>query len=304
MFESSLIAWAQWINAHGTALTVAVAALALVVEASQRSAVGVSRHGTRSEWRASWFTNVGLLLCALALSWVVAPLLSPWFSSALSGEHGVLAMVELPYALRVLLGVLLLDFIGYVAHWLFHRVPWLWRVHQVHHSDTAMNASTHFRQHPLQLLALALVQLPLLYVLGIPAVSWLLLVPIALVLQTWQHAALPGARAALPLLAWLLVTPALHRVHHHPERQWHDHNYGNVFSFWDRLFGTLVLPATSAPTTRVDTVGLADWPASQSRGFWRTLAMPFLRPAAINSRSDTPTPRPKSRHRSMQDRPS
>lgn len=304
MLEPSLIEIAQWINAHSTVLTVAVAALALAAEALPRMRAGGTSSLARRDWRASWFTNSGLLLCAFGLSWAITPLLSPWFSSALSGEHGLLAQVAMPFALRVVLGVFLLDFFGYAAHWLFHRVPWLWQLHQVHHSDTAMNASTHFRQHPLQLLVLALLQLPLLFLLGIPAVSWLLLMPIALVLQTWQHAALPGAQASMPMLAWLLITPALHRLHHHPERQWHDHNYGNVFSLWDRVFGTLVPPAACTSATAAGVVGLTDWPASQSRGFWRTLAMPFLRPTARTARTGALPARPKSRHHSKQDRPS
>ena len=158
-----------------------------------------------------------------------------------AAHDGVRGWVQgLNFFVALFLIVLVADLVQYWTHRAYHEVPLLWRLHQVHHSDAAMNASTHFRQHPLQSLLVIAGQLPLLYALGIPAVSWVLLGVLALVVQLWQHAEGTTGRRPDRWLSPVLITPSLHRVHHHPERARHDSNYGNVFSFWDRLCGTLI----------------------------------------------------------------
>jgi sterol desaturase/sphingolipid hydroxylase (fatty acid hydroxylase superfamily) len=209
--------------------------------------------------------------------------LSPIFSAALSGQQGLLSLFDIPLWLRVAIGLILLDGLVYAAHFALHRVPILWRLHQVHHSDNEMNASTHFRQHPLQLLLVSFVQLPFLYLLGIPGVSWVLLLPLGLAVQLWQHIRGNPQSALDRALVWVLATPSHHLVHHHPERRWHDSNYGVVFSFWDRWFGTHVPLATMQKATfanehSVVPIGLADWPARTATGIASVLIMPFVHP--------------------------
>lgn len=111
------------------------------------------------------------------VSWLLAPLLSPVFSDALSSQTGLLVWLDvanISYVASIIVGVLLLDFLSYGLHRLLHAIPLLWQLHQVHHSDADMNASTHFRQHPLQLVVAMLMQLPALWLLGISGVSWVL----------------------------------------------------------------------------------------------------------------------------------
>lgn len=228
---------AQWLNEHAVGVTVALAAIALLIECIPR----VGGVGDKKRWVGTWFTNGALLGCALLVSWLVAPSLSPAFSDALASQTGLLVWLGMPsisYVAYILVGVLLLDLVIYALHRLLHAVPLLWRIHQVHHSDADMNASTHFRQHPLQLVVAMLLQLPTLWLLGISGVSWVLYGALSAAIQLWQHAALDHYSLLDRWLRPILVTPVMHRVHHDHRRRFHDTNYGALFSFWDRMLGT------------------------------------------------------------------
>ena len=236
-------AWAMWLNDHAEAVVVVLAATAFVVECVGRT---IRRSGdgaatAKPHWLRAWFVNCALLGCAFLTSWALATSLEPAFNQALGSETGLLVWLKLSassYVTYVLLGVLLLDLVNYALHRLMHAVPLLWRLHQVHHSDVVMNASTHFRQHPLQLVAALLLQLPLLWLLGISGVSWVLYAAASVSVQLWQHADLAHSPQLERWLRWALVTPAMHRVHHDQRREFHDANYGSLFPVWDRLLGT------------------------------------------------------------------
>lgn len=237
--EQLLVASAQWLNDHATAVVLLLASLALVFELLPHTAAKSRRR--RDAWAYTWRVNIALLACALAISWTFASWLSPAFSKALAGRSGLLNALDIPaisYLLYVLAGVLLLDLLMYVIHRAMHSVPLLWRFHQVHHSDEHMNASTHFRQHPGQMLVVTLVQLPALWLLGIPAASWIFYVVISTALQLWQHSTCSATGSIERLVKGFVVTPAMHRVHHDARVQFHNANYAAVFAWWDRLFRT------------------------------------------------------------------
>jgi sterol desaturase/sphingolipid hydroxylase (fatty acid hydroxylase superfamily) len=182
-------------------------------------------------------------------------------------------------------GVLLLDFVTYALHRLMHAIPLLWRLHQVHHSDGDMNASTHFRQHPLQLVVAMLMQLPALWLLGISGVSWVLYGALSAAIQLWQHAALDHAALLDRWLRPILVTPAMHRVHHDHRQQFHDTNYGALFSFWDRLLGTYT-PAS--PDIRLGLSRPDGKRATHQTSFMDCLWMPFRSSPTPAAKAATP----------------
>lgn len=295
---------AQWLSDHLLALTFVLAAIAFAAEGLARYVrrSGVAEPLERSEsssqtsakqprvWVHTWRTNLLLLVATLAVTWAISPWIAPVLSESLRGRTGLLSMLDLPYAVRLLTGFLLLDLSAYALHWAAHRFGWLWRLHQVHHSDSAMNASTHFRQHPLAFLVALAVQLPVLWVLGIPAVSWVLFAAISTVIQLWHHSNANAPTWLEGALGWCLVTPQFHRRHHHPDRAVHDHNYGAVFSWWDRLF------RTHSPTTRIGSAtpsptGLANFPAKDALSFFACIMAPFSSAApAQNATQINPAP--------------
>ncbi len=282
-----LIVWVQWLSDHALATTLAMAVFAFAVEGLWRAlaksknalAETAQNHSVAvtNLWARTWLTNVSFLACAMAVSWLLGLWVSPWFSDALSGKTGLLVWLGFYGGLSVahiVIGIFLLDLMTYVLHRLMHVVPVFWRLHQVHHSDTVMNASTHFRQHPLQPILATALQLPLLWLLGIPGISWVLYAVLAAAVELWHHSSMSMPASVQRCFAWIVVTPNFHRTHHNQERKFHDANYGAVFTLWDRLFGT----AASAPLTAP--LGLRRWESSKVVGviaFDACIMMPFQR---------------------------
>ena len=287
--ESSLIVWGQWLSDHSTVMTLLLALLAFSAEALRRIGVHAAQNATPALtklWASTWLTNASLLACAMAMTWLSDPWLSPWFSEALSGKSGLLPWLGFdhnPSIARIIIAIFLLDFITYVLHRVMHFVPIFWQVHQVHHSVTEMNASTQFRQHPLALITTVAMQLPLLWILGIPGISWVIYAFFSLAVELWHHSTLRLPVRADRWLGFILVTPRFHRTHHHFERRFHDSNYGSVFPIWDRLLGTVATAPVDATTGLISskpdktgrTVSLA-----------RCLLMPFQRARAAPADGD------------------
>jgi sterol desaturase/sphingolipid hydroxylase (fatty acid hydroxylase superfamily) len=178
--------------------------------------------------------TVLLVLTNLVLSFGSAGL------AAWAGERriGLLFLCPLPPAAQVLVGVVTLDLLAYFAHLLLHKTGLGWRFHRVHHCDARVDVTTAFRQHPGETVWRMSWQLAGTLVLGLP----LWAVVVYLVLSTMnaelEHANL---RVSGPVDAWIrrvFVTPDMHKVHHSRDRRETDSNYSNIFSLWDRLFGT------------------------------------------------------------------
>lgn len=155
---------------------------------------------------------------------------------------GLLTPLGLPLWALVIAGLLATDLAGYAFHRLSHRWRWLWLIHSVHHSDRQLDASTAVREHPVEMICDVLILAGTLTALGIPL--WVeglraaFLNPQAMA----QHANIEYPRWVERAFGWLLVTPAMHRVHHSPDPQQTNTNYAIMFSFWDRLFGSYRAP--------------------------------------------------------------
>jgi len=156
--------------------------------------------------------------------------------------HGLLTPLGLPLWVLVAAGIVGTDLAGYAFHRLCHRWRWLWLLHSVHHSDHQLDASTAVREHPLEMICDVAILAGTLTALGVPL--WVeglraaFLNPQAMA----QHANIAYPRWVERLFGWLLVTPALHHVHHSPDLRHTNSNYGIMFSFWDRIFRTYQPP--------------------------------------------------------------
>jgi sterol desaturase/sphingolipid hydroxylase (fatty acid hydroxylase superfamily) len=129
-------------------------------------------------------------------------------------------------------------FVAYWLHRTMHRAPLLWRVHRVHHSDTSVDVSTSLRHHPLELLVTTPAAALVILLIGAPVSVVLASETFLVTTAFFGHAEIVLPCALDRALAWIVVTPRLHRLHHHPERRLHDSNYGDTLTVWDRVFGT------------------------------------------------------------------
>jgi sterol desaturase/sphingolipid hydroxylase (fatty acid hydroxylase superfamily) len=175
-----------------------------------------------------------LVLTNLALSFAAATVAN----FAIQKEIGLLFLLHPSPWLVPILGVLALDLFAYFAHVLLHK-SWLgWQFHRVHHSDKEVNVTTAFRQHPGETVWRILWQVLAIGIFGIH--FWV--VAVYLMLSTLnaqlEHTNIKLSEPLDRLLRLLLVTPNMHKVHHSREQIETDTNYSNIFSIWDRIFGT------------------------------------------------------------------
>lgn len=191
------------------------------------------------KWRHA-IPNFFFTLTTIVINFALAFLLLMTSDWVAAHDFGILNWLpEMPLWLYALLGVLLLDLMGaYLPHYVEHRIKPLWMIHLVHHTDHEVDTTTANRHHPLESLIRFIFTLFGVFVIGAPIALVMLYQSLSLVATQFTHAniRLPGKvdRA----LSWFLVSPDMHKVHHHYMLPYTDSNYGNIFSIWDRLFGT------------------------------------------------------------------
>ena len=146
---------------------------------------------------------------------------------------------EMPLWLYTILGVLLLDFFGaYLAHFVEHKVKPLWMVHLVHHTDHKVDTTTANRHHPLESMIRFLFTLLGVFVIRTPIALVMLCQSMSLIFTQFTHANIKINKSVDKALSYLIVSPDMHKIHHHNLLPYTDSNYGNIFSIWDRIFGT------------------------------------------------------------------
>jgi len=188
-------------------------------------------------WR--WASNIIVYVVgAYVAGWLITTIIGP------SWKAGLPDLSDLPSAALVLaIGVLVLDLERYWVHRLLHYIPLLWRCHALHHSARQLDVSTGYRHHPFEIIVVALV-LPLsAMILAIPGTVIIAYAAIDAATAVFQHANVKIPRWFERVLAPVIVTPAMHRIHHSIDRREADSNFGQIFSFWDRLFSTYTSPA-------------------------------------------------------------
>jgi len=185
-----------------------------------------------------WPINFGLgVLNGVLVS--LAPVLS--FGSAdWAADRGVglLHWMAAPWWVSLPVTLVLWSLVQYAFHTAMHQHPMLWRVHRVHHCDVHLDASSALRFHPVELIVNGLVVIPVIVTFGLSAGVLATYVSFEIVAGFLIHMNLRIPDTVERNARVLLVTPGLHRIHHSPDRAEADSNYGNVFSTWDRVFGT------------------------------------------------------------------
>jgi len=146
---------------------------------------------------------------------------------------------EMPLWLTCIIGLLLLDLVGaYFVHWLEHKIKWMWRFHLIHHSDTWVDTTSANRHHPGESILRFFFTALGTIILGCPI--WILMFyqSLSVLISQFNHANIVFPKKIDNILSWVIVSPDMHKVHHHYILPYTDTNFGNIFSIWDRIFGT------------------------------------------------------------------
>jgi sterol desaturase/sphingolipid hydroxylase (fatty acid hydroxylase superfamily) len=190
--------------------------------------------------RRRWVHNLGLLAVGSVLVRLLVPAAAMGAAFwAQSRGFGLLAALDLPLWAGIVLTVVLLDLLIYFQHRVFHAVPFLWRLHRVHHADTEMDATTGLRFHPVEILLSVFIKMAAVLALGAPPEGVLLFEILLNASSMFEHAAITLPPRLDAALRRVIVTPSLHRIHHSVRREETDSNFGFNLSIWDQWFGTL-----------------------------------------------------------------
>ena len=154
-------------------------------------------------------------------------------------QFGVIHFFEFSLFVEVIISLLILDLVGaYLVHFVEHKVPWMWKFHVIHHSDKNVDVTTGLRHHPGETVFRILFTILGVYVSGASIGIVMLYQSLSVLFAHITHANISLPQNLDRIISYLFVTPNMHKVHHHYKQPLTDSNYGNIFSIWDRIFGT------------------------------------------------------------------
>jgi sterol desaturase/sphingolipid hydroxylase (fatty acid hydroxylase superfamily) len=173
---------------------------------------------------------VNLTLSVYAILWVVN-LIAPL---------EILSVSNLPISkfLSVVMAFLLVDFFHYFSHRLHHKIPTLWRFHRLHHADKKVDALTTVLHHPFEMASSFLVNITCYVLFDIPVIIILTHAFIAGLHSPFTHTRMLLPEKLDKFLSYFIISPNFHRLHHSLDIKEGNSNFGIIFPFWDRLFGT------------------------------------------------------------------
>jgi len=209
--------------------------------------------GGYNKWKHSGI-NIFFTLTTIVVNFVMAFLLFLAAEWVVSHNFGLLQWVEMSLPLQLIIGLLVMDLVGaYTVHWIEHKVTWMWQFHVIHHTDQNIDSTTANRHHPGESVIRFTFAIIAVLVTGAPIWLVFLYQTLSAFLSQFNHSNLNLPVPIDNVLKLVICTPHMHRVHHHFRQPYSDSNYGNIFSFWDRIFGTYVAVDNNKLVYGVDT---------------------------------------------------
>jgi sterol desaturase/sphingolipid hydroxylase (fatty acid hydroxylase superfamily) len=222
-----------------------------------------------------WVTNLSLVVIDTVAVRFLIPVL-PVGMALMARERGwgVFNLIGLPTVVAIVLAVVLLDFIIYLQHRLFHHLPLFWRLHRMHHTDLDIDVTTGNRFHPLEIVISTGIKLGAVALIGPPAAAVVLFEVLLNGTAQFNHGNIRLPDGVDRWLRLLVVTPDMHRVHHSVIPRETNSNYGFNLPWWDRLYGTYTPQPAQGHAGMV--IGLREFrdPAQLTLG--RLLVQPVL----------------------------
>jgi len=196
-------------------------------------------HFKYNKWKHAGI-NIFFTLTTILVNFPLAFILVKASEWAVHSKFGILQWLpEMPLWLQAIIGLLFMDLIGaWLAHWTQHKTKWLWLFHLIHHADQNVDTTTANRHHPGESLVRFFFTTIAILIAGAP--MWLIFLyqSLSVILSQFNHANIVLPEWLDKMISLVIVTPNMHHVHHHYIQPFTDSNYGNIFSIWDRIFGT------------------------------------------------------------------
>lgn len=222
-----------------------------------------------------WGGNLAIVALDTAMLRVLFPVLAVGAAAYADAEGlGFFHAVAVPEWAAFAGSLLLLDLAIYVQHRIFHRVPLLWRLHRMHHTDRDVDATTAIRFHPFEIALSMGIKMGIVVALGAPVAAVIVFEVVLNALSIFNHANLALPARLDRALRLVLVTPDMHRVHHSVIPAETDSNFGFNLSVWDRLLGTYRRQPRDGHAAMA--IGLSDFADRRPLNLFVLLRMPFL----------------------------
>jgi sterol desaturase/sphingolipid hydroxylase (fatty acid hydroxylase superfamily) len=227
--------------------------------------------------RRRWVTNLTLVV----IDTIAVRLLFPILPVALAGVAasrgwGIFNVIRIDPWLTFILSFLLLDFIIYLQHLLFHHIPILWRLHRMHHTDLDLDVTSGNRFHPLEIVVSMLIKMAAVLFLGAPGAAVMAFEVVLNACAMFSHGNIRLPVTLDRILRLFLVTPDMHRVHHSTIVRETNSNFGFNFPWWDRVCGTY---RPQPEKGHLDmTIGLKEYRDPKRLTLFRLLLQPFFSP--------------------------
>ncbi len=187
-------------------------------------------------------------------------------------HFGLIQLLEAPVWLAIVISFLVLDFFGgWLVHITEHKFRWLWRFHIVHHADNNVDVTTGLRHHPVESLLRGVFFMAGVFLAGAPMYGVMIFQTLLILATQFTHANISLPRWLDKSMSYILVSPNMHKVHHHFRQPYTDSNYGAVLSIWDRLLGTYEKLDPSSIRYGLD----RHYPNEQDENFIMLMKKPF-----------------------------
>ncbi|MEM9331836.1 MAG: sterol desaturase family protein [Pseudomonadota bacterium] len=223
-----------------------------------------------------WFTNWAIVIVdTLILRLLPIGLAVGAAEWAAAQGIGLFNLISVSAIIVIPICVIVLDFTTWFAHWASHKIPLLWTVHRMHHSDIDFDVTTAIRFHPIEIVLSMFWKMAVVVLLGAPGLAVLIFEILLNGSAMFNHSNLKLPLWLDRILRIVVVTPDMHRVHHSIVHNETDSNYGFNLAVWDRIFGTYV--DQPAKGHEAMTLGLAEWQDHKPAELVWTLKVPFIK---------------------------
>ncbi|MBM9576272.1 sterol desaturase family protein [Leptospira sp. 201903070] len=218
--------------------------------------------------------NLIFWLTTFVINLILAGLIVTIVSFSISRGYGILQIFGIQGWSAVFFSILFLDFFAvYLTHLLEHKIPFLWRFHIVHHSDVSVDVSTALRHHPGEALLRAFTTALGVGILGASIEILILYQTLSGLFAQLTHIDTRLPKRLERFFSLVLITPGLHKIHHHFKQPYSDRNYGNIFSFWDRMFGTFSIHEIQEVVYGIDILKKSE---TREKSIMSLLKLPFV----------------------------
>ncbi len=218
------------------------------------------------------YINLGFTVIHLIIHTFLALVIIKISDWCIANHFGLVQISNVGILGSIVITFFVLDFcVGWLVHITEHKVPLLWRFHVIHHADNNVDVTTGLRHHPIESILRGLFFFLGIFVAGAPMYAVMIYQTILVFATAFTHANINLSVNIDRILSYIIVSPNMHKVHHHYKQPYTDSNYGAVLSIWDRILGTFNKLDSNKIVYGLDKY----YPNEEDENFGRLMKEPF-----------------------------